>query len=355
MAFVLVLNFLGGSDSKTDTTDNQVAVQGESLAETGTLVLKVNPEIAIDYDKNGKVTAVRGINDDGVEVVKNYPDFIGKNSEVVLEELIALIGEAGYFVEEVEGEGKQIIIELEAGSALPNDDFLEKMAVNAQKAVETYKLNSEVSFDGNTYISLNDAKQIAFEHAGVDGSKAQIDDLELDVLNGEPTYEFEFKVDGVDYEYDIHALTGKVIKFEFDKNDDNKDDSGYDDSAYDDSAYGETSVKKPAAKDETQKATRPETTKSEAKPAAKKPAAQKPAAQKPAAKKPAAKKQATKPATKKQTSKPATSKKTKNAGTDYSDYSDYDDSDYDDSDYDDDSDYSDYDDDSDYSDYSDYD
>jgi hypothetical protein len=299
------------------------------------LLLRVNSEIAIDYDENGKVTGVRGINDDGKEVILEYPDYIGKNSGEVLEDLIALIGEAGYFIEEVEGEPKKIVLELEAGSPLPGDNFLEKMAANAQRAVEVYKLNSDVEVEGETYISLEEAKQIAFDHAKVEGAHAKFDDQELDVDDGVPSYELEFDIGKDEYEYDIHALTGEIIDFEHDLESKRKttqpvkptrkdSDSNYDDSAYDTSA---APASKPAAEKPVQK-----------------PAAQ-PAKQKPAANRPVQK-------------APVNSSDSDYDDSDYDD-SDYDDSDYDDSDYDD-SDYddSDYDDspydDSDYDD-SDYD
>lgn len=213
LAFVLV----GCSPSGTQSSEAELpSIEGTAIADSGTLLLKVNPEIAIDYDQNGKVTSIRGINDDGEEIIANYPDFIGKNSEQVLQDLIVKIGEAGYFVEEVEGKSRQIVIELEEGSVLPDDKFLEKLALNAQKAVEEYQLNSDVTVEGDTYISLDEAKQIAFDHAGVDGTSAKFDDQEFDVDDGVPSYELEFKINGNEYEYDIHALTGEVLKFEAD-------------------------------------------------------------------------------------------------------------------------------------------
>lgn len=193
------------------------ATEATALVDSGTLLLKVNPEIAIEYDENGKVTGITGKNEDGTEIVDQYPDYIGKDSGEVLEELIALIGEAGYFVDEVEGEAKRIVIELEEGSALPGDHFLEAMAASAQHAVEEYKLSSNVEVEGDTYISIEEAKAIAFEHAGVDGSNAQFDDQEFDHDDGVPSYELEFMIEGTEYEYDIHAVSGEILENEIDE------------------------------------------------------------------------------------------------------------------------------------------
>ena len=48
------------------TADTEIpAAEGTSLSESGVLILSVNPEIQIDYDENGIVTAITGRNEDG--------------------------------------------------------------------------------------------------------------------------------------------------------------------------------------------------------------------------------------------------------------------------------------------------
>lgn len=59
-------------------------------------------------------------------------------------------------------------------------------------------------------ITLNQAKQIAFKHAKVNGKNAKFDDAEYDRKDNE--YELEFIVNGTEYEYDINASNGKVKK-----------------------------------------------------------------------------------------------------------------------------------------------
>ena len=74
--------------------------------------------------------------------------------------------------------------------------------------------NTQVIEKRNDFITRDEAKRIAFEDAGVDGSKATFDDDELD--RDDKKYEFEFKVDSVEYEYDIRAETGDILKAERD-------------------------------------------------------------------------------------------------------------------------------------------
>lgn len=76
--------------------------------------------------------------------------------------------------------------------------------------------------NSSEFISLDEAKEIAFDHAGVDGSKAKFDDAELE--KSDKRYELEFYIDDVEYEFDIHAVTGDVIEYERDEVDVDADD-----------------------------------------------------------------------------------------------------------------------------------
>ena len=120
------------------------AQEGTALKETGTLTLSVNPEIQIEYNGDGKVTALTGRNDDGKDIVEAYPDYIGKDCETVLRDLIVEINEAGYFVDDIDGNKKNIVLQLEPGSVLPSDDFLADMSTSTQEAVKGLNLSSGI-------------------------------------------------------------------------------------------------------------------------------------------------------------------------------------------------------------------
>ena len=116
----------------------------ESSVTAGVLTLRVNPEIAIHYNQSGKVVALEGDNQDGREIVEAYPDYIGKDCEVVVQELVEEIHAAGYFVEEVEGQPRRVVLELDDDSQEPREDFLEDMSRSAQDALEGLSLGSAV-------------------------------------------------------------------------------------------------------------------------------------------------------------------------------------------------------------------
>lgn len=242
---LILMGCANTNDTMEDTQSDETENASESLVSTGTLYLMLNPEIAIEYDEEALVTAVRGENADGEELIETYTDYVGKHSRVVIQELILKFGEAGYFENEVEGETKRLVIELEAGSNLPGDNFLEEMAASAQRALEDYQIYREeevetteettestdsqttssaetqnppatVSYADNTLMSLAEAKQIAFEHAQVDVTQVIMDDYELNFDDGVPIYELDFDVGPNEYEYEIHAVTGEVLYFDQD-------------------------------------------------------------------------------------------------------------------------------------------
>ncbi|MER2064409.1 MAG: PepSY domain-containing protein, partial [Alkalibacterium sp.] len=75
-------------------------------------------------------------------------------------------------------------------------------------------------------ISLDEAKTIALNHAGVKEEAVIFDEAELD--ESDRLYELEFEVDETEFEYDIEALTGEILKAERDEDDERDTDSSAD-------------------------------------------------------------------------------------------------------------------------------
>ena len=207
----------------TDTTKVNTA-----FAETGILTLSVNPEIQIEYNREGQVTSLIGKNEDGKKIVESYQDYIGKNCDIVLEDLISKIYEAGYFVDDIDGNKRNVVLQLEPGSILPEEDFLLHMSTSTQNAVKNLALGSDiVTIDDNDYdqkyakngdpsqfITLEKAQEIALAQANINAADAVFEDKEFDFDHGVAIFELEFYANGNEYEYDIDAMTGKVLKAE---------------------------------------------------------------------------------------------------------------------------------------------
>ena len=134
MAMVLCISLLAGcSQSAAAPTPTEGAV----LVSGGVLVVKVNPEIAVEYDANGLVAAVTARNEDALAIIQSCGQLIGKETRVAVAELVTAIGDAGYFVDEIDGEHHQIVIEIEAGSKLPRETFLDEVVSDVRERVNT--------------------------------------------------------------------------------------------------------------------------------------------------------------------------------------------------------------------------
>ena len=68
-------------------------------------------------------------------------------------------------------------------------------------------------------ISLAEAKQIAFNHAGVNGANAVFDEEDLETDDGITYYDLEFDVGENEYQYEINAYTGVIIDYDIDLDD----------------------------------------------------------------------------------------------------------------------------------------
>ena len=167
LALMTSMVFLAGCSKTTAVAESSSETSGVSsnenssasavsLATGGTLYLSVNPEIAIFYDGDGKVTKVEGRNDDGSKILADYTGYEGKEARQVVRELVAEIGEAGYFAEEIEGENRQITIEIEAGSSLPHDGFLEEVAADVRECVNSHHWHSPVDVEGESSYGMTE-------------------------------------------------------------------------------------------------------------------------------------------------------------------------------------------------------
>lgn len=70
-----------------------------------------------------------------------------------------------------------------------------------------------------SHITKEEAKSIAFKHAGVKAGDVYDLEIEFDRDYGVDSYEIEFKSARIEYKYDIDAKTGKILEFEKDIDD----------------------------------------------------------------------------------------------------------------------------------------
>ena len=152
LALVMSLACLTGCGGQTSTNPPS----GTDLASGGVLVLSVNPEIAVEYDENGVVTGVTARNDDALAIINACQGLIGQPTRTVVSDLVVAIGEAGYFVEEVEGERRQITLEIEAGSKLPHDAFLDEVVSDVRDCVNTNAWAAPLNVENESDYGITD-------------------------------------------------------------------------------------------------------------------------------------------------------------------------------------------------------
>lgn len=73
--------------------------------------------------------------------------------------------------------------------------------------------------DGN-YLSVEQAKSLVFAHAEINADSAWNIDIDFERDNGLAVYEISFKANAYEYDYEINAVTGDILKSEKERDDD---------------------------------------------------------------------------------------------------------------------------------------
>ena len=122
----------------------------------------------------------------------------------------------GKYEVEVRSEGVEYDLDIDAttGDIIYEDKSVEKEQRNSLTVLETEK-NTKNSKVDSKYITADEAIAIAMKSA-----QGTVTDLELDDDDGRVHYDIEIE-DGVyEYEFEIDAITGEVLDFEKDRDDD---------------------------------------------------------------------------------------------------------------------------------------
>lgn len=242
------------------------------------ITLDVNPSIEIDVDSNDTVTAVKALNADArvvigsmdftgssLEVTVNaligsmltngYLDDL-RNSILVsvtdgdsaraaaLQQSVAGMVESALGTGGLEGsvisqtvtpssstasiaasynitEGKaQLISDLVASDPTLTVESLAGLSVNdialiaSSRGLQSSTATQTGTASAGAYIGAEAARDAAYAHAGVDAASVTAGKTEFDSENGRMVYEVEFFTSDAEYDYDIDALTGEVVKSE---------------------------------------------------------------------------------------------------------------------------------------------
>lgn len=251
-------------------------------AVASTVSLDVNPSIEIKVNKNEKVLAVEPRNEDAKTIIGEM-DFKGSNLDVAINALIGSMLQKGYITElansilisvdnknAAEAARLQEKLSAEIDNLLHTDTFDGSVLSQTVTASDTLtqqaesnnistgkaqlinkitELNPQRTFEELAGLSINElnliisslqpeavahtgtasqkgyiggdkAKEIALSHAGVAADSIGELEIDLDYEKATMCYELEFSSAGYEYEYDINATTGEVVKNQKNRDDD---------------------------------------------------------------------------------------------------------------------------------------
>ncbi|MBQ4591266.1 MAG: PepSY domain-containing protein [Clostridia bacterium] len=251
------------------------AVYNNNYKVASTISLDVNPSVEITANKKEDVLAVTALNDDGRKIIGDM-DFSGSSIDVTVNALIGSMLREGYLsdlansilisVDDADAArgaalqkkladdintilqtnsfdgavlsqtivkdsdawtlaeeygitaGKaQLVNEIVAGNPVHTFEELAPLSINelnlltAGSAVTTTAESVGQASD-KAYIGTERAKEIAFEHAGFTAADVVGIQVEMDYEHGVMVYEVDFYADAYEYDYDINAETGEIVK-----------------------------------------------------------------------------------------------------------------------------------------------
>lgn len=118
-------------------------------------------------------------------------------------------------------EGKaELILKVVAADPTLTVESLAPLSVNDitlianSRGISDSTVNQTGTASAKGYISVDDARAAAYAHAGVSASDVAYVETDFDSEHGVMVYEVEFYAGNVEYEYDINAQTGEVVKYE---------------------------------------------------------------------------------------------------------------------------------------------
>ena len=99
LTYLLMIALLLGMTGCGSDADSGI----QPVEKAGTVILSVNPSVMIDYDTNGLVMDISGLNEDGLNLAAQEEDLLGVPCLIALNKLIVDINDAGFFVSDFGG------------------------------------------------------------------------------------------------------------------------------------------------------------------------------------------------------------------------------------------------------------
>lgn len=226
-----------------------------------TIGIDVNPSIELKINKRNEIREVNANNEDAKKVLQDM-DLVGSDMNVAVNALIGSMVQLGYLDDlsnsiliSVDGknseslrlellsnlnigdnysvvsqdiqdnysdlasqynisEGKvQLINQIIESNPLHTFDELASLSINELNLLLGDTDNTVGNASEKAYIGRDNAKTIALKHAGVSEDAISNYKIEMD-YDHVLVYEIEFFHDGVEYDYEINAITGEIVEYD---------------------------------------------------------------------------------------------------------------------------------------------
>ena len=199
-----------GSSSQTGGNAPQIDNSSSPANNGNTPQTNQSPGQASSEDQNSKASYI------SEEQAKNAAlSHAGVSANAITAYESDLDREHGIMVYDIDFkcEGFEYDYEIDAatGSVLKNQKERDDDYIPAQSG------GSQTSGGSGSYIGEASAKEIAFTHAGVAANTVYEYESDLDDEHGKMIYEIEFKSGNYEYEYEIDAVSGSVLKYKWDE------------------------------------------------------------------------------------------------------------------------------------------
>ena len=135
---------------------------------------------------------------------------VGKSSDEVTFTRVRMDRENGITVYEVDFYDTEKEYEISI-------DIDTKEIINYQEDYFHTHHNNSNTTTTNDYIGVERAKEIVLNHAGLNSNDVTFHKVELDVDYSIATYEIEFYYQYFEYEYELNATTGEILKYQRDR------------------------------------------------------------------------------------------------------------------------------------------
>ncbi len=152
LAMILSLAACGPKPVEKETTQQ---TDGK-LFSKGAIIVKVNPEVKVNYDEEGLTTSVEALNDDGLDIIKNLDGFVGVAVKQTVRRIIEEMGNKGYLFEELEGDDNEIVLEVEKGSVVPVETFIDDIVATVEEFIDTKTLANKAANEPKVRVEDDD-------------------------------------------------------------------------------------------------------------------------------------------------------------------------------------------------------